>query len=150
MMTDIRYAVRSLLKRPGFTVVAVVTLALGIGVNTAMFSVINAVLLRPLAYGEPARLVAFQSNQSGPDLADIEAQSRVFSSFGGEGRGGFVDYTGGSEPVQFRMGVVTGGYFQTLGVNAERGGFITAEDDRFGAPYVLVLSHSLWQQQFGW
>ncbi len=147
-MSDIRYAVRGLLRRPGFTVVAVVTLALGIGVNTAMFSVVNAVLLRPLAYGEPARLIAFQSNQSGPDLADIEAQSRMFSSFGGEGRE-VSDYTGGSEPVQFRMGVVTGGYFQTLGVNAERGRFITAEDDRLGAPYVAVLSHSLWLRQFG-
>ena len=148
MTTDIRYAVRGLLKRPGFTAVAVVTLALGIGVNTAMFSVINAVLLRPLAYGEPAKLVTFQSNQSGPDLADIEAQSRMFSSFGAEGRK-VLDYTGGNEPVQFRIGVVTGRYFQTLGMNAERGRFITAEDDRSGAPYVAVLSHSLWLRQFG-
>ena len=148
LLKDIRYGVRGLLKRPGFTAVAVATLALGIGVNTAIFSVINAVLLRPLAYAEPAKLVAFRSNQSAPDLADIEAQSKTFSSFGGEVRQP-LDYTGGSEPVQFRIGQVTGGFFETLGVKPERGRFITHQDDQAGAPYVTVLSHSLWVQQFG-
>src|SRR5882672_1954482 len=128
LLKDIRYGVRSLLKRPGFTAVAVITLALGIGVNTAIFSVINAVLLRPLAYGEPARLVAFRSNQSAADLADIEAQSHMFSSFGGEVKQA-LDYTAGGEPVQFQTGQVTGGFFETLGVKTERGRVITQEDD---------------------
>jgi putative ABC transport system permease protein len=145
---DIRYGVRSLLKRPGFTAVAVITLALGIGLNTAIFSVINAVLLRPLAYAEPVRLVTFRSNQSAPDLADVEAQSHAFSSFGGEVKQP-LDYTAGSEPVQFQIGQVTGGYFETFGVKAERGRFITAEDDKNGAPFVVVLSHTLWRNQFG-
>ena len=148
LLKDIRYAVRGLVKRPGFTAVAVITLALGIGVNTAIFSVINAVLLRPLAYAEPAQLVTFRSNQSAPDLADIEAQSHAFSSFGGEVRQP-LDYTASNEPVQFQIGQVTGGFFETLGVKAERGRFISYEDDKAGAPYVAVLSNKLWRQQFG-
>src|SRR5688572_191462 len=106
LLKDIRYSVRSLLKRPAFTAVAVITLALGIGLNSAIFSVINAVLLRPLPYSEPDRLMTFRNNQSGPDLADIEAQSRTFSTFGG-----LVvqplDYTAGGEPVKFQIGMVT-------------------------------------------
>lgn len=148
LLKDIRYGVRGLLKRPGFAVIAVLTLALGIGMNTAIFSVINAVLLRPLAYGDPAKLVAFRSNQSAPDLADVELQSRAFSSFGGEVKQA-LDYTAGSEPIQFQTGQVTGGFFETLGVTAERGRVITPDDDKTGSPFVVVLSHGLWLQQFG-
>ena len=148
LLKDIRYGVRSLLKRPAFTVVAVITLALGIGLNTAIFSVINAVLLRPLAYAEPVRLVTFRSNQSAPDLADVQAQSHTFSSFGGEVKQP-LDYTAGSEPLQFQIGQVTGGYFETLGVKPERGRVITADDDKNGAPFVVVLSNTLWRNQFG-
>ena len=148
IIQDIRYALRSLLKRPAFTAVAVITLALGIGLNTAIFSVINAVLLRPLAYAEPVRLVTFRSNQSAPDLADVQAQSHTFSSFGGEVKQP-LDYTAGREPMQFQIGQVTGGYFETLGVKPELGRAITAEDDKNGAPFVVVLSHTLWRSQFG-
>ena len=148
LLKDIRYGLRSLLKRPAFTVIAVITLALGIGVNTAIFSVINAVLLRPLAFQEPARLVTFRSNQSAPDLADVEAQSRTFSKLGGEVRQA-LDYSAGNEPVQIQNGHVTGGFFETLGVQAERGRFITPDDDKLGGPYVVVLSHALWLRQFG-
>jgi putative ABC transport system permease protein len=148
LLKDIRYGARSLLKRPGFTAIAVLTLALGIGVNSAIFSVINAVLLRPLAYGEPARLVSFRSNQSAPDVADLEAQSHMFSSFGGEVKQP-LDYTAGGEPIQFQIGQVTGKYFETLGIAAERGRVITSDDDKTGSPYVVVLSNSLWRHQFG-
>jgi len=148
LLKDIRYGVRGLIRRPSFTVVAVITLALGIGINTAIFSVINAVLLRPLAYAEPVRLATFRANQSAPDLADIESQSHAFSSFGGEVKQP-LDYTASAEPIQFQIGQVTGGYFATLGVQAEKGRTINAADDKNGAPYVVVLSHELWQRQFG-
>ncbi len=147
MLKDVRYGIRSLRRRPGFTVIAVLTLGLGIGVNTAIFSVINAVLLRPLPYEDPARIVTFRSNQSAPDLGDVEAQSHTFSQFGGLVAQP-LDYTGGAEPVQFAVGQVTGGFFETLGVKPAQGRFITADDDKTGGPYVVVLSHSLWVKQF--
>jgi len=147
IIKDIRYGLRSLLKRPAFTAVAVITIGLGIGVNTAIFSVINAVLLRPLPYDDPSRLISFRSNQSGPDLADVEAQSKTFSRLGGIGMQPLA-YTGGSEPVQFQIGLVTGGFFETLGVKPERGRSITTEDDKNGAPFLVVLSHDLWAKQF--
>ena len=148
LLKDIRYGVRSLLKRPSFTIVAVITLALGIGLNTAIFGVINAVLLRPLPYQEPERLVTFRSNQSAPDVADVEAQARTLSKIGGSVAQS-LDYTGGSEPVQFKTGMVTGGFFETLGVQAEQGRLITHADDQSGAPYVIVLGQELWRRQFG-
>ena len=147
ILKDIRYGLRSLLKRPAFTAVAVITIALGIGVNTAIFSVVNAVLLRPLPYADPAQLISFRSNQSAPDLADVEAQSRTFSRLGGMVTQPLA-YTAGSEPIQFQIGQVTGGFFETLGVKPERGRFITSDDDKNGAPFVVVLSHDLWVKQF--
>jgi putative ABC transport system permease protein len=147
LFKDIRFGLRSLLKRPVFTAIAVITLGLGIGVNTAIFSVINSVLLRPLAYDDPARLITFRSNQSAPDLADVEAQSRTFSKLGGMVVQPLA-YTAGSEPKEFQIGQVTGNYFETFGVKPERGRFISADDDRLGAPFVVVLSHSLWVKEF--
>jgi putative ABC transport system permease protein len=147
IIKDIRYGLRSLLKRPAFTAVAVITIGLGIGVNTAIFSVINAVLLRPLPYDDPSRLISFRSNQSAPDLEDVESQSKTFSRLGGMVMQPLA-YTGGTEPVQFEIGQVTGGFFETLGVRPERGRFITNEDDKNGAPFVVVLSHDLWVKQF--
>jgi hypothetical protein len=98
--------------------------ALGIGANTAIFSVINAVLLRPSSYEQPERLVTFRSNQSAPDLEDVIKASRTFTKFGGEVLAPLA-YTAGAEPIQFQVGQVTGGYFDTLGVKAARGRYIT-------------------------
>ncbi|HEU0252888.1 MAG TPA: ABC transporter permease, partial [Pyrinomonadaceae bacterium] len=147
IIKDIRYGLRGLLKRPAFSAIAVLTLALGIGANTAIFSVVNAVLLRPLPYDDPARLITFRSNQSAPDLADVESQTKTLSRLGGMVMQPLA-YTGGSEPVQFQIGQVTGGFFETLGVKPERGRFITSEDDKNGAPHVVVLGHDLWVKQF--
>jgi putative ABC transport system permease protein len=147
LLKDIRYGIRSLVKRPAFTLVAVLTLGLGIGVNTAIFSVINAVLLRPLPYSDPSRLLAFRSNQSALDLADVELQTKTFAKLGGMVAQPLA-YTAGSEPLQLQIGQVTGGFFDTFAVRPERGRYITAEDDKNGAPYVVVLSHALWAREF--
>ena len=147
LLKDLRYGIRGLLKRPAFTAVAVLTLGLGIGVNSAIFSVINAVLLKPLPYQDPARLITLRSNQSAPDLLDVEAQSKTFSSFGGMVLQPLA-YTAGAEPIQLQIGQVTGGFFGTLGVQPERGRYITHEDDKVGGPYVVVLGHELWIKQF--
>src|SRR5437868_5222804 len=147
LLRDLRYALRSLRKRPAFTVIAIVTLGLGIGINTAIFSVINAVLLRPLPYEDPDRLISFRSNQSPPDLADVEAQSKTFATLGGMVAQPLA-YTGGNEPMQLQIGQVTGGFFKTFGVKPERGRLITHDDDKLGAPYVVVLSHALWVKEF--
>jgi putative ABC transport system permease protein len=148
LFKDIRFGIRSLLKRPTFAAIAVITLALGIGANTAIFSVINAVLLRPLDYAQPENLLAFRSNQSAPDVTDVIAATRTFTKMGGEVLAPLA-YTGSAEPIQFQVGQVTGDYFATLGVNPARGRYITPADDQNGAPFVVVLSHELWQTRFG-
>ena len=147
-MNDLRYAIRQLRKSPGFTLVAVLTLALGIGANTAIFSVINGVLLGPLPYPEPERLMTLGENQSVPELEDIQAQSLSFESIGGVSVQA-ADYSGGAEPAQIELGLVASDFFRVLGARAALGRTITAEDDRFGGARVLVLSNGLWQRQFG-
>src|SRR3954452_5147206 len=147
LFKDIRYAVRGLLKRPAFAAIAVLTLALGIGVNTAIFSVINAVLLRPLSYSRPERLITFRSNQSALDLADVESQTHALATLGGEVKMA-MDYTPGGEPLQIQVGHVTGNFFETLGIKPARGRVIMPADDKNGASYVVVLSHELWRTQF--
>lgn len=148
MITDLKYALRMLMKSPTFTVAAVLTLALGIGANTAIFTVVNGLLLRPLPYPEPERIVTFRSNQSVPDLSDVATQSQSFETVGGVSVQA-ADYADGGEPVQIELGLVAGDFFGVLGGRAALGRTITREDDRFGAPQVLVLSHGLWQRQFG-
>ncbi len=146
-MTDLRYAFRQLLKHRGFTSIAVLTLALGIGANTAIFSVVNGVLLRPLPYAKPAELVTLKSQQSSPELADIAAQSKSFESIGGVGIQA-ADYAGATEPIQLELGLVGGDFFRVLGTRAVLGRTLTADDDRFGGPQIVVLTNELWQHQF--
>jgi len=147
MLNDLRYALRRLLQSPGFTLLAVLTLALGIGANTAIFSVVNGVLLRPLPYPEPEQLITLRGNQSAPDLADIGAQSKSFAGVGGLGIQA-ADYVNGAEPMQLELGLVAGDFFEVLGVHAALGRTITAADDRFGGERVLVLSNGVWKNQF--
>jgi putative ABC transport system permease protein len=141
---DLTYAVRVLLKRPGFSAVAVLTLALGIGASTAIFSVVNAVLLGPLPYPEPRRLVTLRSNQSLPDLDDIKQQSRAFAQFGGITLQA-LDFTGEAEPLQVQAGLVNSDLFGALAVQPAIGRTISDQEDKYGGTAVVVLSHSFWQ-----
>ncbi len=146
-MNDLRYAFRQLVRQPGFAFVAVLTLALGIGANTAIFTVVNGVLLQPLPYPQPERLVTFESNQSAPELEDVAAQNHSFASVGGVGTQA-ADYTGGAEPVQLELGLTTGDFFATFGAQVQLGRTFGAIEDRLGAPRVIVLTNGLWQRQF--
>ncbi|MDQ2659221.1 MAG: ABC transporter permease [Verrucomicrobiota bacterium] len=148
MIKDLRHAFRLLGKSPLFTVAAVLTLALGIGANTAIFTVINGVLLRPLPYPNPAQLVTLRSNQSVPEIADLVEQSQSLEAIGGVGIQA-ADYAGGSEPIQVETGLVTGDFFRVLGARAALGRLLAPEDDRFNGARLLVISHALWQREFG-
>jgi putative ABC transport system permease protein len=145
---DLRYGARLLVKNPGFTLVAVITLALGTGANTAIFSVINAVLIRPLPYPEPQRLVAIRSNQSVPDLDDIKAQSRTMEFLGGAVVQP-LDYTGEAEPIQVQAALCNADLFAVLGARPLLGRTISPEEDTNGGDRVVVLSHAFWQRHFG-
>ncbi len=147
-MNDLRFALRMLAKSPTFTLAAVLTLALGIGANTAIFTVVNGLLLRPLPYPNPARLVTLKSNQSVPDLDDIVSQNHSFEACGGIGAQA-ADFTGGGEPSQVETGLVTGDFFRVLDARAQLGRTLGPEDDRFEAERVVVLSHAFWQREFG-
>jgi putative ABC transport system permease protein len=148
LVQDLRYGARLLLKRPGFTLVAVITLALGIGANTAIFSVVNAVLLKPLPYPDPQRLVAIRGNQSLPDLDDIKAQSRMVEYFGGAVMQA-LDYTGEAEPLQVQAALCNADLFGALGARPLLGRVIAPEEDSKGGDRVVVLSHAFWQRHFG-
>ena len=148
LLQDARYALRNLLRNPGFTAVAAATLALGIGANTAIFSIVDGVLLRPLPYPDPDRLVTMPRNVSLLELLDLKAATRSF-----DGMGGAVTQplalTGGSEPVQLSGGLVAEDYFQVLGARAGRGRTLTRADDVFDGERVAVLTHGLWMRQWG-
>ncbi|MEN3332597.1 MAG: putative transport system permease protein [Blastocatellia bacterium] len=148
LFQDLRYGARLLLKKPGFTLVAVMTLALGIGANTAIFSVVNGVLIKPLPYPEPQRLVALRSNQSVPDLDDIKAQSQMVEYFGGVVVQA-LDYTGEAEPIQVQAALCNADLFDLLGARPLLGRVISTAEDARGGERVVVLSYAFWQRHFG-
>jgi putative ABC transport system permease protein len=148
LVQDIRYSLRAIRKSPGFTATALLTLALGIGANAAIFSVINAVLLRSLPYSAPEEIVAFSNNQSLPDLEDIQKQATSFSSIGGLNRQP-VAFTGHGDPVQVTAGFPALDFFATLGVQPQIGRLYTAEEDRYGGPSLVILTHGFWSRFFG-
>lgn len=155
---DLRYGVRSLLKHPGFTCIAVLTLALGIGANTAIFSLVNAVLLRALPFREPDRLVmvwedasfaGFPRNTPAPaNYADWKAQNQVFEDMATFDQRSF-NLTGDGEPEKVQAYGVTANFFGLLGIKPVLGRAILPEEDQPQANKVVMLSYSLWQQRYG-
>ena len=158
LFRDIRYGFRNLLKRPGFTVIALIALALGIGANTAMFSLVNAVVIRPLPYAEPDQLVWGWGNvRNGPnrasvsplDYLDFRSQNKTFEQLAATFTGSMpVNLTGDGEPERLTASVVTGNYFQTFGVTPMLGRGFSLDNEKPGNEQVAVLSYELWQKRF--
>ena len=158
LLQDLRYAVRSLRSSPGFTLVALLTLALGIGANTAIFSVVNGVLLAPLPYREPERLVTvnhyypslnnLRAPVSVPGFRDYSARSDIFASAAVENSMA-MNLTGGGEPERLNVEKVTGQYFSLLGVSPALGRTLQPDEAQAGKDHVAVLSWGFWQSHFG-
>ncbi|MCI0390042.1 MAG: ABC transporter permease [Acidobacteria bacterium] len=150
LIQDLRYGARVLLKKPGFTAIAVITLALGIGANTAIFSVVSAVLLRPLPFKDPNRLVWVSKTDklSPADFLDYRSQNRVF-----EGIAGFIGWgvnlTGDGEPERLRGSLVSPEFFSVLGIPAHRGRTFLSTQNQSAPVREVVLSYGLWQRRFG-
>jgi putative ABC transport system permease protein len=157
-MHDLRYALRMLLKNPGFTIVAVIALALGIGANSAIFSVVNTVLLRPLPYKDPEQLVMVwedatkngypRDTPAAANFIDWRDQNQVF-----EGMAAIADesfnLTNAGDPERLEGRLVSANLFPLLGVEAQIGRVFTAADDQPGSHHVVLLSYGLWQRRFG-
>jgi putative ABC transport system permease protein len=145
---DLRYSLRMFRKSPGFTIVAILTLALGIGANTAIFSVIDSVLLSPLPYPTPERLVTINQNDSLRNIDDIRAQTKTLAQGGGVTIER-MDYTGGSEPLQIRAAYVNAGLLETLGVQPVLGRLVSPDEDVKGGPHNMVITHRFWREFLG-
>src|SRR6184192_576188 len=157
LLQDLRYALRMLAKQPGFTAIAVLTLALGIGANTAIFSVINAVLLRPLPYPNAGRIMVLnESSGSGqdfsvalPDYFDWQKESKTFEHLActhKESRN--LSGIPGREPERVSCASITRNFFDIIGLSPEIGRVFSADEDKVGAPPVAVISDRLWQRAF--
>ncbi len=161
LLQDIRYAARQLMKSPGFAAVAILTLALGIGANTAIFSVVNGVLLKPLPFHEPDRLVRVwhvppaksfpgmtRFSVSPANYLDWENQNHTFASMAIYGYRGFT-LTGSDKPEQINATAVSSQFFQTLGVKPFLGRTLLPDEDQPGHSNVVVLSYRFWEEHFG-
>ena len=157
MFQDLRYGMRMLMKNPGFTLIVVFTLALGIGANTAIFSIVNAVLLRPFPYEAPERLVIVQERVSGgtgfspsyPNFADWRTQNTTFDSIAAVRANESFNFTGAGDPERLQGRLVSAEFFSTLGINPQPGRDFLAEEDRPGATPAVILSYGFWQRRFG-
>jgi putative ABC transport system permease protein len=160
-LEDLRYSFRILLKNPGFAAIAIICLALGIGATSAIFSVVNAVMLRPLPYSRPEQLVRLYSEfpnfpggglrkfwLSAPEFLDLRREGKVWESLDGWLING-VNLAGEAEPIRVTACSLTGGMLPSLGVAPARGRVISPADDAPGAPLAAVISYGLWQRAFG-
>jgi len=159
LLQDIRYGIRTLLKQPAFTAIAIITIALGIGANTAIFSVVNAVILRPLPYTDADRLMMLWSttardgNQEQPfsfaDYGDVRTQAKSFSHVAAASPLWNFTLTGGGEPEPVQGLFVSQNLFDMLGAQPAFGRNFLADDDRQGANPVVIISNALWQRRYG-
>src|SRR5262245_21891067 len=157
-MNDIKFAFRQLLKNPAFTVVTVLTLALGIGANTAIFGFVNAILLRPLPYKAPERLVMVFENHLGNGwrkadvgptmLGEWRKQSTVFEGLAARGRASLI-LTGQGQPETLTAARLSANIFSLLGVTPLLGRDFFPEEETYGKHHVALLSYELWQRRFG-
>jgi predicted permease len=158
LLQDVRYALRQLHKSPGFAAIALLTLAIGIGASTAIFSVVDTVLLRPLPYQQPERLAlvtetlpAMATDEVGVsagEYQDYRDRNHSFSQVGAYESAGF-NLTGADQPLRINAASVSASVFPLLGVSPELGRTFTADEDRYGADNVVVLSHALWEHEYG-
>src|SRR5208337_27068 len=156
ILQDLKYGLRVLAKSPGFTAAAVTTLALAIGVNTALFSVVNGVLLNPLPYAEPDRLVALyshyanytQSSISYPNFLDWVRDNRSFSALAAY-RGDDFNLTGRGEPERVPVEMISASFFPVLGVRPSVGRTFLPEEDQLGATPVALIGGGFWKRKFG-
>src|SRR5215813_6252740 len=158
MFQDLRFGLRMLLKHKSFTAVAILTLSLGIGANTAIFSIVNAVLLRPLSFTEPERLLWFggwlgadkEQGVTPADFLDYREQSQSFTQIAASVSDGIpMNLSGDGEPERLKGAMVTANYLDVFGVKPALGRTFVAEEGMEGGELVAVLSHSLWQRRFG-
>ncbi|HXF39723.1 MAG TPA: ABC transporter permease [Blastocatellia bacterium] len=157
LLQDLKYGIRMLVKNPGFTAIAVIALALGIGPTTAIFSVVNAVLLKPLPFVEPSQLLmVYETNlqrgfnrgtMSYPNFADVRDQNQVFEKMSSYHSGDFI-LTGRGEPLRLQGAVVNADLFPLLGVKASLGRTFLPDEDKPGSVRVVVLSNRLWRNHF--
>jgi putative ABC transport system permease protein len=155
---DFRFSLRSLLKRPGFTAIVLIALGLGIGANTAIFSLVNAVILQPLPYRDPDRLISVYGTRNrstqgsvGPtDFLDYRSQNKTFEQFAASSSMMLpMNLTGSGEPERLSASAITGNYFDTFGVRPALGRGFSLENEKTGQDHVTVLSHAFWQTRFG-
>ena len=157
LFKDIRYGLRSLLKHPTFTAISIVTLALGIGANSAIFSVVNAVVLRPLPYQDSERLGMLWTTKDGnleqpfsfADYNDLKSQAKSFSAIGAASPLWGFTLTGNGEPEPVQGMYFSASMFELLKVVPEKGRAFTGDEDRTGGPPVVIISRALWERRFG-
>src|SRR5262245_20599979 len=155
-MNDLKFACRQLLKNPGFSVVAVLTLALGIGANTAMFSLVNAALLRALPFPDADKLAVIWADKEGrnlgppanADIAEWRGQNANFAKIAAFSAR-TADLEDGDDPERVGAAGVTAGFFETLGVNPLLGRTLAPDEEAYGGPPVVLISYGLWQRRFG-
>jgi len=158
LFQDVRYGMRMLTKNPGFTLAAAITLALGIGANTAIFSIVNAAILRPLPYKDSSRIVSisvhtamfptFSLGASWPDFQQIRSQAASVEQTAAYSNTEKT-LTGNESPAILSIAAVSDGFFEELGVTAERGRLFTEQDQKPGQTHVAVISDAVWRTRFG-